>query len=145
VLEAHGRPVPGLAELWTRCAAYGGYRPDGRKGLHYAGLKAFADAELGIVTRVAAPMTVHELQQAVRGDEVAFASVHREIRAPGPAPGRGGHLVLVIDADAERVCFHNPSGTTPETQRAVWMDAARFATFYAERGIAVGLRRPVLN
>ena len=141
VLAAHGRPVPGLAELWVRCAGYGGYRPDGRKGLHYAGLKAFADAELGIPVRVAAPMPVEELLATVRGDEVAFASVHREIRAPGPPPGRGGHLVLAIDADGERICFHNPSGTSAETQRAVWMEAERFAGFYAGRGIAVGLPR----
>ena len=43
--------------------------------------------------------------------------------------------------DGERICFHNPSGTSAETQRAVWMDAERFAGFYAGRGIAVGLPR----
>src|SRR3954464_11908773 len=75
VLAAHDRPVPGLAELWRRCAAHGGYRPDGRKGLHYAGLKAFADAELDLQTRVLAPLALHELVETVRGDEVAFASV----------------------------------------------------------------------
>jgi hypothetical protein len=141
VLAAHGKPVPGLVELWKRCATYGGYRPDGRKGLHYAGLKHFADAELGIATRVLAPLPMDELLATVRGDEVAFASVHRTIRDPGPAPGRGGHLVLAIDADDERICFHNPSGTTPETSRAVWMDATRFESFYAHRGIAVSLPR----
>jgi hypothetical protein len=141
VLAAHGKPVPGLAELWRRCAGYGGYRPDGRKGLHYAGLVAFGAAELGIEARVAAPLALEELLATVRGDEVAFASVHREIRSPDPAPGRGGHLVLAIDADADRICFHNPSGTSPETRRAVWMDAERFEGFYAGRGIAVALAR----
>jgi hypothetical protein len=141
VLAAHGRPVPGLAELWQRCAAYGGYRPDGRKGLHYAGLKAFADAELDLETRVAAPLPLAGLGAAVQGDEIAFASVHREIRSPGPSPGRGGHLVLVVDATEDALCFHNPSGTSPATQRAVWMDAERFGTYYAGRGIVVALPR----
>jgi hypothetical protein len=141
VLAAHGKPVPPLVELWRRCAVYGGYRPDGRKGLHYAGLKAFADAELGIETRVAAPLALQELQDVVRGDEVAFASVHRDVRTPGPAPGRGGHLVLVIDSRDGELCFHNPSGHTPETRAFVWMDAERFGSFFAGRGIAVKLPR----
>jgi hypothetical protein len=50
--------------------------------------------------------------------------------------------VLAIDADGDRLCFHNPSGTSAATQRAVWMDAERFDGFYARRGIAVGLPRP---
>lgn len=141
VLAAHGRPVAGLAELWRRCERYGGYRPDGRGGLIYAGLVAFAQAELGLRARVAAPLSLADLLAAVRGDEVVIASAHKSIRRAGPSGGRGGHLVLVIDADDERLYFHNPSGDTPATRRGVWMDASRFASFYAERAIAVELPR----
>jgi Peptidase_C39 like family len=141
LLAARGQPVPPLRELWERCAAYGGYRPDGRRGLHYAGWVEFAAAELGLRGRVAAPLALDELMRIVAGDEVVIASVHRLIRDPAPAVAQGGHLVLVVDAAAGQVCFHNPSGHTPETQRHVWMDAERFGTFYAERGIVVELPR----
>ena len=141
LLAARGARVPPLGELWERCAAYGGYRPDGRRGLHYAGWVEFAARELGLRGRVAAPLPLDELVHAVAGDEVVIASVHRLIRDPAPAVARGGHLVLVLDAADGRLCFHNPSGYTPETQRFVWMDATRFETFYAERGIVVELPR----
>lgn len=141
VLAAHGRAVPGLTELWRRCETYGGYRPDGRGGLIYAGLVAFADAELGIRARVAAPLPLGELIATVAGDEVVIASVHKYIRRADPPVARGGHLVLVTDAVDGRVCFHNPSGDTPATRRNVWMDAERFGGFYAERGIAIELPR----
>ena len=141
LLAAHGRPVPPLGELWERCAAFGGYRPDGRRGLHYEPWVRWAAAELGLQARVAAPLPLEALVDAVSGDEVVIASVHRLIRDPEPAVARGGHLVLVVDAADGRLCFHNPSGSTPETQRSVWMDAERFGTFYAERGIVVELPR----
>jgi hypothetical protein len=141
VLAAHGRGVPGLAELWGRCEAYGGYDVAAPKGLIYAGFVAFAHAELGLRARVAAPLPLAGLLAAVAGDEVVLASVHKSIRGSGAAPRRGGHLVLVIDADGDRLCFHNPSGDSAETQRHVWMDAERFSAFYAERGVAVELPR----
>lgn len=91
-----------------------------------------------------APLALGELLSAVGGDEVVIASVSRDIRwAAGPRGERGGHLVLVLDVDPRRgrICFHNPSGHRPRTQRAVWIARERFARFYAGRGIAVTLPR----
>src|SRR4051795_3999338 len=83
VLAAHGQPVPGLAELRRRCERHGGYRADGRKGLHYAGFVRFLDSELGLSARVAAPLPLADLLDAAAGDEVVLASVHKTIRGPG--------------------------------------------------------------
>ncbi|WP_434588492.1 hypothetical protein [Streptomyces sp. A5-4] len=67
-----------------------------------------------------------------------MASVHYEIRNPGrPAPGRGGHLVLVTGRtpDGEGVHFHNPSGTAP-LSRAADLPLATFERFFAGRGVS---------
>jgi len=142
ILAARGDRVPPLVELGLRCSRYGGYEMRPARGygpLIYAGFVAFAAAELGIEARVAAPLELGELIAAVHGDEVVLASVSVEIRDLVPAPARrGGHLVLVIDADADgaRLCFHDPSG-----ERAAWLGAADFERFYAGRGIAVTLPR----
>ena len=142
ILAARGDPVPPLVELGLRCTRYGGYEMRPARGhgpLIYAGFVAFVAVELGIEARVAAPLELRELIAAVRGDEVVLASVSVEIRELAPAPARrGGHLVLVIDADADggRLCFHDPSGA-----RAAWLAAADFERFFAGRGIAVTLPR----
>jgi hypothetical protein len=147
LLGALGRPAPGLVELGRGCERYGGYRAredGGLDGLFYAGFVAFAAAEFGLDARVAAPLGVADLLHAAAGDEVVMASVNKAIRtAAEPAPARGGHLVLVIDADPvrRRLCFHNPSGHEPATQQSVWLDAEHFEPFYASRGIAVRLPR----
>jgi hypothetical protein len=147
LLGALGRPSAGLVELGRDCERYGGYRTredGGLDGLYYAGFAAFVMSELGLDARVAAPLRLADLVQAVAGDHVVLASVNKAIRTPAePPPGRGGHLVLVIDADPalRRLCFHNPSGHHPSTQRNVWLDTERFQPFYASRGIAVRLAR----
>ena len=147
LLGALGRPAPGLVELGRSCERYRGYsrRDDGGlDGLFYAGFVAFGKAEFALDARVAAPLALDELVQAAAGDEVVLASVNKAIRTPAQPPtARGGHLVLVIDADLARgrLCFHNPSGHHPSTQRSVWLDAEHFEPFYASRGIAVRLPR----
>lgn len=147
LVAASGRPVPGLVELGRDCQRLGGYRErdDGRlDGLFYAEFVTYIGLVHGLVGRVAAPLSVPELLAAVSGDEVVMASVHHSIRTPEADPvERGGHLVLVIDADltSERVRFHNPSGHTTATQRDVVLAAQSFERFYAGRGIAVTVPR----
>jgi hypothetical protein len=147
LLAATGRSVPGLVELGRECQAAGGYRErddGGLDGLFYAEFAAYLGAAHGLVARVAAPLSTRELLTAAAGEEVVLASVHHSIRTPEIAPPeRGGHLVLVIDADldTEKVRFHNPSGHTGAMQRDAVLNARTFGRFYAERGVAVTLAR----
>jgi len=136
ILAARGEPEPGIPELGLRCMRYGGY--EGSFGpLIYAGFVEFVGAELGLEARVAAPLALGELLDAVRGDEVVLASVASEIRTPAATPARrGGHLVLVIDAVDDALCFHDPAGDA-----GVWLSDEVFERFYAGRGIGVTLAR----
>jgi hypothetical protein len=142
ILGARSTPAPPIAVLGRRCMAHGGYEERPARGygpLIYAGFVAFVTAELDLTARVAAPLALEELTASVRGDEVVLASVSAEIRDPTATPTRrGGHLVLVIDADADgdRVCFHDPAGG-----EGVWLEAQTFERFYAGRGVAVELPR----
>lgn len=71
---------------------------------------------------------------------LVMASVHREIRRPErPAPGRGGHLVLLTGHDHGSLHFHNPSGHTPDARRAI-LPIDTFETFFGGRGIALRTR-----
>lgn len=143
LLEEAGRPAPPLVQLAEACEAHGGYRrratpADGVDGLFYAGFVRYVEVKLGLTARVAAPLPLEELVATAAGDEVVLASVHHAIRWPDrEAPGRGGHLVLVFDADDRTLRFNNPSGHRPEAQRGVTMTHEAFAPFYAGRGIAV--------
>jgi hypothetical protein len=148
VLAARGEnPVPALAELGRRAIPYGGYEPEPPRGfgpLIYAGFVDFVAAEFDLRARVAAPLELGELAQAVAGDEVVLASVSAEIRALAAAPARrGGHLVLVLERspDGLRICFHDPAGDSAENTQAVWMALEDFERFYGGRGIAVELPR----
>ena len=137
ILAARGEPVPPLPELGRRCMRHGGYEDRPFGPLIYAGFVAFAAAELGIEARVAAPLDLARLREAVAGDEVVLASVSSEIRDLPAAPTRrGGHLVLVFDADGERLRFHDPAG-----ERGRWLAVGDFEPFFAGRGIAVALPR----
>ena len=148
ILAARGAGVvPPLAELGRRAVAYGAYEaepPGGFGPLIYAGFVDFVAAEFGLDARVAAPLSLDELAEAVAGDEVVLASVSAEIRALAPAPERrGGHLVLVLERsrDGLRICFHDPAGDSAASARGVWLALEDFERFYARRGVAVTLPR----
>lgn len=67
---------------------------------------------------------------------------HRDGHTPPlphlPAPGRGGHLVLVIGYDGQGLHFRNPSGHTPAARSAV-LPEVDFERFFAGRGVSLRL------
>ena len=148
ILAARGDDaVAPLAELGRRAIGYGAYEAEPPRGfgpLIYAGFVNFVGAEFGLRARVAAPLELDELAEAVGGDEVVLASVSAEIRALAPAPARrGGHLVLVFErsSDGSSIRFHDPAGDSAERARGVWLPLEDFERFYARRGVAVTLTR----
>ncbi|HXR14508.1 MAG TPA: hypothetical protein VN740_07585 [Solirubrobacteraceae bacterium] len=148
ILAARGdAAVPPLAELGRRAIGHGAYEAEPPRGfgpLIYAGFVGFVAAEFGLRARVAAPLELGALAEAVAGEEVVLASVSAEIRALAAAPARrGGHLVLVIErsSDGRRICFHDPAGDSPRRARGVWLALEEFERFYAHRGVAVTLPR----
>lgn len=139
---ALGAGAPPLFALRDGALAYGAYTedPDGAiRGLVHAPFARYAREAHGldaVVHRELSPSALLGLLDAGRS---VMASVHYGIRRPErPAPGRGGHLVLVTSrtADGEGVHFHNPSGTTADT-RAAELPWAVFEPFFAGRGVSL--------
>jgi hypothetical protein len=156
ILQHRDGTSPALLPLLRGALQHGAYVPqaDGTvKGMIYA---PFVDyiAEFGLTGQVHPRLTLDRLLAELRPVQPAtdgpwfgrlvLASVHREIRRPDrPAPGRGGHLVLVTGHDplAGTVSFANPSGHTPAA-RAATLPAELFDSFYAGRAVTVTLTRP---
>jgi hypothetical protein len=136
---------PGLYQLFTGCAAAGGYQeqPDGTlRGLIYQPFAGYVADAFGLRARVHRDLPVTALRDRLAAGDLVIASVHKEIRRPDLAPrGKGGHLVLVTGYDGDLVHLRNPSGHTGSARSAV-LPAATFAGFYAERGISVNLAQP---
>ncbi len=140
VLHHRDGRTPPLLDLFYGCAGHGGYvrQPDGRvHGLIYAPFAAYARAEHGLAAAVHRELPLARLRAELDRGRLVMASVHPEIRRPGrPAPGRGGHLVLVIGHDSRGLHFRNPSGHTAAARCAV-LPGEVFASFYAGRGVAL--------
>lgn len=140
VLHHRDGRTPPLLPLLHACAARGGYvtQPDGTvRGLIYDPFAAYAGAEHGLTATVHRRLTLTGLRTELDRGNLVMASVHPEIRRPDrPAPGRGGHLVLVIGHDSRGLHFRNPSGHTPGSRAAV-LPAATFGAFFAGRGVAL--------
>jgi hypothetical protein len=147
-----GRVVPTL-ELARACTDYGGYTTDPHtgdiKGLVYVPFVQFVAQEFDIQAEVTTRLTAAHLSSLLGRAEFFIASVHPWIRWPEREPPRkGGHLVLVLAADAERIVFHNPSGDTPAAQENASLDLQQFDRFFAGRGIAIfprGIRDPAAD
>jgi hypothetical protein len=138
--------APPLVPLTLECAARGGYveQADGHiRGLVYAPFTAYARDAHGLDAEVRAELGVDGVRGELDAGRMFIASVHKEIRRPErPAPGRGGHLVLVIGHAGGEVHFRNPSGDTAAT-RSARLPWEVFERFYAGRGVAVEVRRRV--
>ncbi|MFD3555861.1 C39 family peptidase [Streptomyces goshikiensis] len=133
--------APSLFDLLDGARAYGAYTEDADTGtihgLVYAPFAAYARAAHGLTAEVHGRLPADRLAELLDAGHVVTASVHKEIRHPDrPAPGRGGHLVLVTGHKDGTVRFRNPSGhTTAARDAELPLDV--FATFYAQRGIAL--------
>src|SRR5439155_5462489 len=126
--------APPLLELLRAGLPYGTYRTetDGTiRGLFYAPFVDYIAAEHGLAATVHPHLDLDGVLDQLAAGRMVLASVHKEIRRPDrPAPGRGGHLVLVIghDPDIGTVHLRNPSGHTPAAREAE-LPAAVFAAF----------------
>ncbi len=135
--------APPLYDLLTAGLPYGTYvpQPDGTiRGLYYDPFAAYVRAEHGLDAEVHRHLDADGLRSALADPgALVIASVHREVRRPHrPAPGRGGHLVLVTGHDpaADTLTFHNPSGHTATTRTAI-LPTAVFDAFFAHRAIVL--------
>lgn len=134
-----GEQFPTLV-LARQATAFGAYTVDGAdiRGLVYAPFVAMIKARFGIEAEVRTALTAFDLPALVQQGELFMASVHPTIRHPALAPpGKGGHLVLVTQADDTGLCFHNPSGHDEASQSDVRLDLACFDRFFAGRGVRV--------
>lgn len=160
ILQHRDGTTPALLPLLHGARRHGAYleQADGTiKGLIYAPFVDYIVDEFGLTGQVHPNLALDRLlgeltavqPEAADGSwpdgswagRMVMASVHREIRRPDlPAPGRGGHLVLVTGHDpaAETITFNNPSGHTPGARSAT-LPIAVFETFYAGRGVTVTL------
>ncbi|KCB22980.1 C39 family peptidase [Bordetella hinzii] len=130
-------PTLTLARLATR---YGAYEvgPQNIRGMIYAPFVAMLSAEYGLAAEVKTALPARALPGLLDRGRLYMASVHDSIRLPDSAPPRrGGHLVLITEADGQRVVFHNPSGDSAASRADVCLPAGVFERFYAERGVLI--------
>ena len=139
---ALGTDAPPLFALRDGALGYGAYTEDGDgtiRGLVYAPFAAYVREKHGLEATVHRHLAPAEILDLLDEGRSVMASVHYAIRHPQrPAPGRGGHLVLLTSrtADGTGVHFHNPSGTSAAT-RAAGLPLAEFERFFAGRGVSL--------
>ncbi|MEV6160586.1 peptidase [Streptomyces sp. NPDC052052] len=139
---ALGADAPPLFALRDGALTYGAYTQDAEgviRGLIYAPFAQYAREVHGLDATVHRHLSLREILGLLDSGRTVMASVHYGIRHPRrPAPGRGGHLVLLTSrtADGSGVHFHNPSGTTPGT-RAADLALPDFERFFAGRGVSL--------
>lgn len=139
---ALGPGAPTLFELRDGALKFGAYRVDAEGEIHgmvYAPAVEYAREVHGIDAEVHRTLDVSGIGELLDTGRLVIASVHYAIRRPHePAPGRGGHLVLVTGrtADGSGYHFHNPSGTDAATRTAE-LPVARFGDFYAGRAMSL--------
>lgn len=139
---ALGTDAPSLFALRDGALGYGAYTEDGAgeiRGLVYDPFAVYVRERHGLDATVHRRLAVEEIPDLLDSGRSVMASVHYAIRRPEqPAPGRGGHLVLLTSRtpDGTGVHFHNPSGTNAET-RAASLPLAEFERFFAGRGVSL--------
>lgn len=142
---ALGADAPSLFALRDGALGYGAYTEDtdgSIRGLVYAPFVAYVRERHGLDATVHRHLAPEEIPALLDEGRSVMASVHYAIRHPRrPAPGRGGHLVLLTSrtADGTGVHFHNPSGTTAAT-RSAELPLAEFERFFAGRGVSMRVR-----
>ncbi|HCV64729.1 MAG TPA: hypothetical protein DGZ94_05680 [Serratia sp.] len=140
VLSHRDGEAPSLLELARRSLPYGAYVREGEriKGLIYAPFVDYVREQFALESEVRVGIEPEDLPLVLSQRRYFIASVHPGIRQPEQTPPqRGGHLVLVTAAEADRVTFHNPSGDSPATRQQVTLPLSSFGRFFAGRGIAI--------
>ncbi|MGO2438331.1 MAG: hypothetical protein ACTH8B_00400 [Serratia proteamaculans] len=140
VLSHRDGEAPSLLELARRSLPYGAYVREGEriKGLIYAPFVDYVREQFALESEVRVGIEPEDLPLVLSQRRYFIASVHPGIRQPSQTPPqRGGHLVLVTAAEADRVTFHNPSGDSPATRQQVTLPFSSFGRFFAGRGIAI--------
>lgn len=139
---ALGADAPSLFALRDGALGYGAYTEEGDgtiRGLVYGPFAAYVREKHGLDATVHRHLAPEEILDLLDEGRSVMASVHYAIRHPRrPAPGRGGHLVLLTSrtSDGTGVHFHNPSGTTAST-RAAELPLTEFERFFAGRGVSL--------
>ncbi|MYT71776.1 MULTISPECIES: peptidase [unclassified Streptomyces] len=139
---ALGAGAPSLFQLRDGALKFGAYTVDADGDIHgliYAPAVAYLREAHGVDAEVHRELTADGVGALLDAGRLVIASVHYAIRRPHePAPGRGGHLVLVTarTADGSGYHFHNPSGTD-EATRTASLPVDRFAEFFAGRGLSL--------
>ncbi|MFF3859459.1 C39 family peptidase [Streptomyces sp. NPDC002209] len=141
-LLARNSDAPSLFELLDGARKYGAYTEDpdtgAIHGLIYAPFAQYVRDVHALAAEVHPHLAVPELLALLDTGRLVIASVHKEIRRPeNPAPGKGGHLVLVTGRRGGTVQFRNPSGHTGQARSAT-LPVAEFARFFAGRGVSLG-------
>lgn len=137
-------PVPPSVPLVRELEKAGAYVRDADqvRGLIYKPFAEYVTRRWDLYARVTPELTPAEIQQEVNAGRLVMISVNKDIRTPEVEPlGKGGHLVLVVAADADGVELHNPSGLPGSTQRNAGVSWTTLDRFYAGRGIVLGNRK----
>jgi hypothetical protein len=138
-LAARGITPPRARDLARVLTGYGAYveQPDGNiRGLIYAPAILWLAEAHAMPAEIILDREAQDIPALLADGGVFMASVHPAIRRPAePAPGKGGHLVLVFGAGDGALRLHNPSGHDPASQCDARVAIADFARFFAGRGI----------
>jgi hypothetical protein len=147
ILAHRDGDAPPMLELLRASLPYGAYRTeqDGTiRGLIYAPFLGYITEQHSLTGKVWPALGLDDLRASIAAGQLVMASVHKEIRRPDlPAPGRGGHLVLVTghDPTTDTIHFRNPSGHTSDT-RTAQLPAPLFETFFGHRGVTITATHP---
>lgn len=141
VLLARDGQAPTLYDLTMGGLNYGAYsnEPGKPQGLIYGPFAAYARAVHSLEAEVVPHLDPARLVSEVGRGHMVIASVHPEIRrSHRPSPGKGGHLVLVMDYLPGRrtIGYLDPAGHTASTARAS-LALPVFETFFANRGVVL--------
>jgi hypothetical protein len=138
-LAARGITPPRARDLAQVLTGYGAYveQPDGHiRGLIYAPAITWLAEAHGVRAEIILDRMAEDIPPLLADGGLFIASVHPAIRRPAePAPGKGGHLVLVFGAEGGALRVHNPSGHDAASQADARLPVADFTRFFAGRGI----------
>jgi hypothetical protein len=138
-LAARGITPPRARDLARILTGYGAYveQEDGNiRGLIYAPAITWLAEAHAMPAEIILDRAAEDIPPLLANGGFFIASVHPAIRRPTePAPGKGGHLVLVFGAAQGALRLHNPSGHDADSQCDARVTIADFARFFARRGI----------